>query len=193
MVKKMAFLQRLESKINHMTKADFAKKIGVHVSTISLWRDDKLPKGETLKRISKEFGISVDWLLTGGGEPYLTDQTGREGVSVLSSTLKEVSGRGFQSSASHQASIAQSIEMLMKIMGSNNQKLIRAIVSNLDAFSEAVDQKDRLVALEEKVDTLMADVSRLQDENKDLRIRLNRMKAVHENPSTAPGPKGEAI
>jgi len=50
------------------TQEDFARRIGIsqsHLSTIE--HGEVEPGGEILLRISREFGKSVDWLLTGEG------------------------------------------------------------------------------------------------------------------------------
>ncbi len=49
-----------------MTQAEFARRVGVsqgHLSAIE--RGDKEPGAAVLLAISREFGKSVDWLLTG--------------------------------------------------------------------------------------------------------------------------------
>jgi transcriptional regulator with XRE-family HTH domain len=50
----------------HMTQAEFAKRVGVTQSYLSaLERGVKEPGAMVLLAISREFGKSVDWLLTG--------------------------------------------------------------------------------------------------------------------------------
>ncbi len=49
-----------------MTQTEFARRIGVAQSYLSaLEHGEKEPGAAVLFAISKEFGISVDWLLTG--------------------------------------------------------------------------------------------------------------------------------
>jgi transcriptional regulator with XRE-family HTH domain len=49
-----------------MTQAEFARRIGVAQSYLSaLERGEKEPGARVLLAISREFGTSVDWLLTG--------------------------------------------------------------------------------------------------------------------------------
>ncbi|WP_367452383.1 helix-turn-helix transcriptional regulator [Snodgrassella alvi] len=40
-----------------------------------IWHEGGLPKAETLKRIKELKGCSIDWLLTGEGEPFPEQQT----------------------------------------------------------------------------------------------------------------------
>jgi transcriptional regulator with XRE-family HTH domain len=52
-----------------MTQAEFARRIGVTQSYLSaLEHGEKEPGSSVLLAISKEFGKSVDWLLTGQGQ-----------------------------------------------------------------------------------------------------------------------------
>ena len=44
-----------------------AKGIGVHVSTVTNWRDGANPKIEHLKLVANYFGVTVDELLSEGG------------------------------------------------------------------------------------------------------------------------------
>jgi transcriptional regulator with XRE-family HTH domain len=52
-----------------MTQDEFARRIGITQSHLSaLERGDNEPGASVLLAISREFGKSVDWLLTGGKE-----------------------------------------------------------------------------------------------------------------------------
>ena len=91
--------------------------------------------------------------------------------------------------------------MLMRILGSGNQTLIRAIISNLEAFSEAVEQKDRLRTLEEhtsaqtallkemgeKLVDLEQKMTDIQHENTELRRELTQLKTDRSKGDCADG------
>ena len=52
-----------------MTQDQFARRIGITQSHLSaLERGDNKPGASVLVAISREFGKSVDWLLTGEGK-----------------------------------------------------------------------------------------------------------------------------
>ena len=58
---------------------EFAKKIQVDKATVSTWEShDSFPKGDILERIHRQFGVNINWLLTGEGEAYINKDT-REG------------------------------------------------------------------------------------------------------------------
>jgi len=75
----MSFIERIESIIRPLSKAEFARKINIHVSTIGTWDDNHLPKGDILERIRKEFKVNIDWLLSGEGDPYLSERAVDDG------------------------------------------------------------------------------------------------------------------
>ena len=51
-----------------MTQAEFAERIGISQNHLSTMERGKVEIGaEILRRISREFGKSVEWLLTGEG------------------------------------------------------------------------------------------------------------------------------
>ena len=60
-----------------MTQVEFARRIGVAQSHLSaLERGEKEPCAKLLFRISREFGKSVDWLLTGETNPHTRSAKG---------------------------------------------------------------------------------------------------------------------
>ncbi|MDO5059582.1 MAG: helix-turn-helix transcriptional regulator [Neisseria sp.] len=63
---RLAFLWKDEAK-----QAKIAADIGMTIAGFSrIWNEDGLPKAETLKKIKQLKGCSIDWLLTGEGEPF---------------------------------------------------------------------------------------------------------------------------
>lgn len=56
---------------NHITQAEFARRIGIQPPTINLWLKGTREPTEALKRnICSEFGISRQWLEFGEGEMH---------------------------------------------------------------------------------------------------------------------------
>lgn len=63
---RLAFLWKDEAK-----QAKIAADIEMTIAGFSrIWHEGGLPKAETLKKIKQLKGCSIDWLLTGEGEPY---------------------------------------------------------------------------------------------------------------------------
>ena len=66
------FKERLIFLWQHEAKqAKIAADIGMTIAGFSrIWNEESLPKAETLKKIKQLKGCSIDWLLTGEGEPF---------------------------------------------------------------------------------------------------------------------------
>ena len=61
-------------KINRTTTADVSRATGISNGHFSDWKNGRCtPKGETLMKIAKHFGVSVDYLL---GNDGITDTMG---------------------------------------------------------------------------------------------------------------------
>ena len=66
------FKERLIFLWQHEAKqAKIAADIGMTIAGFSrIWNEEGLPKAENLKKIKQLKGCSIDWLLTGEGEPF---------------------------------------------------------------------------------------------------------------------------
>ena len=74
-----AFGQRLGEIFGFATMAEIARKIGVPHATIRNYFQGRLPAPDVLIKIANETNVSLNWLLTGSGEMYLT---GREPLDL---------------------------------------------------------------------------------------------------------------
>ena len=55
-----------------LTQPEFGKKLGVGRNNVYTWESNKsMPLSDTLFRIYKEYGVNINWLLSGEGEPYI--------------------------------------------------------------------------------------------------------------------------
>lgn len=78
---RLVFLWKSEAK-----QAKIAKDIGMTIAGFSrIWNEEGLPKAEILKKIKELKGCSIDWLLTGEGEPFPHATKG--GCAAVSDTL----------------------------------------------------------------------------------------------------------
>lgn len=89
--------------------------------------------------------------------------------------------------AASDVDLRKGVELLAKIYGSGNQVLIRAIIANLLAFGEAIDNKAtadnaallmeemnrKMAGMEQKLSELGGKVQHLEQENQNLRGRMN--------------------
>lgn len=68
---------------NEAKQAKIAGDIGMTIAGFSrIWNDNGLPKAETLKKIKELKGCSIDWLLTGEGDPFPQSKTVSEHSNI---------------------------------------------------------------------------------------------------------------
>lgn len=64
----LGFADRLRSLFGESEPFAQAKRMGINGGTFDrIWNGGKIPKSDTLLVISRHFGVTVDWLLTGDG------------------------------------------------------------------------------------------------------------------------------
>ncbi len=143
-----------------LTQKNMAARIEIAVSTYQYYeRGERDIPSRVLHRITT-FGVNPNWLLTGEGEIFCineqeasTPQTftdededsyrgiwHRTYVQRLPDAIKSLSLSAF--------------ERLSRIYSSGNQALIRAINSNLEAFSEALSEKEQIIELKSRITAL---------------------------------------
>ena len=70
-----------------LTQPEFGKKLGVGRNNVYTWESNKnTPSAETLLLIYKEYGVNINWLLSGEGEPYI--EKSKRSIVVGSKYLK---------------------------------------------------------------------------------------------------------
>ena len=80
---RLVFLWKNEAK-----QAKIAADIDMTIAGFSrIWNEGGLPKSETLKKIKQLKGCSIDWLLTGEGEPFPPSHLATESSATISDTL----------------------------------------------------------------------------------------------------------
>ncbi len=56
-----------------LEQPEFAKEIGVTRNTVSGYENNNIiPSGKALLQMHEKFGININWLLSGEGEPYIS-------------------------------------------------------------------------------------------------------------------------
>ena len=70
-----------------LTQPEFGRKLGVGRNNVYTWESNQnMPQAETLLRIYKEYGVNINWLLSGEGEPYI--EKSKRSIVVGSRYLK---------------------------------------------------------------------------------------------------------
>src|SRR5687767_3493982 len=69
------FTDRLKRAFGYGTMADIARQLGVPHATIRNYFQGRLPAPEVLIKIANETNVSLNWLLAGKGEMYVSGAT----------------------------------------------------------------------------------------------------------------------
>ena len=172
-----------------LSRQKFGSMIGAGKSSIQNYETkDKVPKGNILQNICTVFNVNTTWLLTGQSQPPIKDRKvdqvgihqvvddeglwGRtrrhqvEGSEVDVTLFEPKDGAEMEAVGG----LGQSVELLANILSSGNQVMIRAILSNLQAFSNAVDSQyraeERILKLEEECEKFEKRVAALEEKHK---------------------------
>lgn len=74
-----------------LSQSKFGERVGISRDVIANLEYDRLQSIDTkmplLRLIAKEFGVSLDWLMTGEGDPELPDQTEAEQAAALAASM----------------------------------------------------------------------------------------------------------
>lgn len=128
-----------------MSAPEFCENLDTHKNTLYGYEKGKtIPNQDFLVKLCKEFDVNPEWLLLGTGPMRKGDDTPHP------SEDKKVSMEEFAPSFDS-LGMAEGISMLAKIYTSADTVYIRAINANLLAFTDAIDNKSRVVSLSEKI------------------------------------------
>jgi len=185
-----------------LTQKEFASRIGTNQSTVQKWeKGETLPGSRFLEAIYREFGVSVDWLLTGQGDPYIKDRArGSPGPSESEKPVVQVSGA--ENVSDENFRISDALTMCARVLDSQTS-YATALYLNIQHFDRAVSAERRLAqiehsqkSMENKINALVEKVKTLeylQEEKKELRKEVNRLRATYESPGPAPDTEEEAM
>jgi hypothetical protein len=152
------FINRLLRLIAEKAKGKpsvFAKKAGIPHSTFYGYVDGRLPVSEHLVRIRDTFGVNINWLLTGQGEPY-SQEKGEASEPAHLYGLPEEQIQGADLSGAEQAELEGILDLARQVLTSSNRQAADALERNIRYFAHAIKVEGRLSDLEEKVDHLEA-------------------------------------
>jgi transcriptional regulator with XRE-family HTH domain len=78
-------LKQLRRRLNKMTQSEFAKPLEIPYTAISKYETDQInPSSEILSKIGKIYKVNLNWLLTGEGEIFLSqDSIPREIIEII--------------------------------------------------------------------------------------------------------------
>jgi len=188
-----------------LTQGEFAERIKVDQSTVQVWEGrNKVPKGDILQRIREAFGVSIDWLLTGEGDPFGIASSPYHGWDAQAVELGEGAGdkdlfgrtkfiekegkqfilteyappEGASSASRSSPGLGRAVDMLANVLNSEDPLSIQVVLSVLSAFSAAVTRTKQQTE----------EIQQLRRECEELRKRLEDLEAAAPPPKKDPTP-----
>jgi transcriptional regulator with XRE-family HTH domain len=130
----------------NLSRPDFAKRLGISVTSVQTYETlDHIPKGDILQRIQKEFGVSIDWLLTGEGKPYFP-VAGEISANAAENVQNEAT-------EAKEFRISDAMTMAARVLESKTS-YATALYLNIQHFDRALRAEARINRLEGECETL---------------------------------------
>lgn len=130
----------------------FAKMAGIPISTFQSYLSQRIPKPEHLIRISEKFNVSMDWLLTGKGDQYISEEENQKEVGVDDSAP-----------LGDDPVISNLLQDARKILKSGNKEARETLERNIRYFSLAVETERRFRGLENRISQIEESVISYKD------------------------------
>ncbi|GAU08109.1 helix-turn-helix domain-containing protein [Desulfoplanes formicivorans] len=163
-----------------ITQKELAKKIGVVPNSVQNYEGGTFPKGDVVAKIAEALNVSTDWLLSGKEElaPY---GTGGDSGAINNDTAPEHERVAKTLEDGQDFNTAEIISKTIEILESKTV-FTTAIVSNIEAFHEAIQMKKELQKFKAEMQTETAkmfndirkEVAKLRQENQQLRDEIRR-------------------
>lgn len=160
----MSIGERIKLLRGATSREDFGKLFGKNRNTILHYENDtNTPGSDFVVELCRRYNVSADWVLYGKKMAFPDGQA--EGVTQKPRRLEdnqEADEAGEIDPADGDVDLSRGVGLLAKIYGSNNKVLIRAIIANLLAFTEAIDNKQRAVNSEKMMAQIETRLSALE-------------------------------
>ena len=180
----MDFKCRLEKVANEFGSA---RKLGIatNISGSSIGKyisGDADPSRKRLLKIAEVANVNIMRLLTGEGPMRPGDQIAApQEHSPPCATNKEAYLKKAQDPSQpidDNIGLGQAVELLAKIFGSNNHILMRAIIANLQAFGEAIDNKNKELQARAEMEQMQIRMDAMEKQMNALLKKINDMESA---------------
>ncbi|WOE69125.1 helix-turn-helix domain-containing protein [Hydrogenimonas thermophila] len=121
-------LTRIKSVLNAKNDREMCEKWGISYSTLDTWKNrDKIPEKRLLD-FSLKYGVSLDWLLTGKGEPttFKNINIGQIGIGGVGDNHQYTS---HQNIAELDHDILTILDYLLEMPKEKRKKVLKFILS----------------------------------------------------------------
>jgi transcriptional regulator with XRE-family HTH domain len=169
----MTIGERIKLIRGSLSLKDFAQRIDPAKKSSYDWESGKaMPGASTLEKIHRVFGININWLLTGEGDPFLNQDNPAniKDPGMVNPLIAATSLPGSRHMPGATDPFMDAISGLREIYDSGNASLIQAIEINIrvirqQAHREKIlnDQTDQINSLENNCEKLTKEVESLKD------------------------------
>lgn len=136
----------------------FAKKAGIPHGTLYGYIEGRMPASEHLIRIRDTFGVNLNWLLTGEGDPYLHEAERQVTEPDHPYNLpEEIIDSGIVESGEKLGGrdrLGELLGLAVRVLASGNQQAADALEKNIRYFAHAIEQERRLARVEDRLAAL---------------------------------------
>jgi transcriptional regulator with XRE-family HTH domain len=156
---KMTIGDRIKIIRGKLSQKEFAQKIDPKKKSVTEWESGvAMPGAASLESIHRVFGVNINWLLTGEGDRYIKLEESENRPALQEETLE------YQKSTS---TLGKAVDMLATVLNSGNQVFIQALMSNLIAFSNAVqtdqNQRQEIAIIKSELEQVRARLTALEE------------------------------
>lgn len=111
----------------------FAKKAGIPPGTFHGYIKGRIPKVDHIVRIHETYGVNINWLLVGTGEPYHRVNDNGELPTVDRAEIRDL------------------LRLAKEVLTSDNELAAEALENNIRYFAHAIKVEKRLVDIESRL------------------------------------------
>ncbi|MHC1726539.1 MAG: hypothetical protein AB9866_11095 [Syntrophobacteraceae bacterium] len=127
----------------------FGKMAGIPHGTLYGYIEGRTPHSDHLYRIRDTFGVSIDWLLSGEGEPYLEAPFGQVDEPKHIYNLPEPDQVEIGERAP--SDLEELVGLARKVLSSDNDQASEALAKNIRYFAHAIEVERRLETVEARL------------------------------------------
>lgn len=159
-------LLELVSEFADGKKTVFAQNAGIPKGTFYGYLKGGSPHIEHLVRLSETYSVSIDWILTGRGSKYLSDQ-------------------GAPQELDPDPEIAELMRGAQRVLSSGNPVAFDALERNIRYFDHAIAAEKRADEAEVKIKKMEEQMLAFAKELANLKIENQRLDTETEGPSSS--------
>ena len=146
------FKDRLRFLFGYEAKpTQIANQLEMPLTTLNTyWYSDKIPKGETLLKIKQVTNCSIDWLLTGQGEPYFGVTQNKQNSALTTKNAQAIDLTQYYLINNYQDQNAKPLYLQKSILNNHLPQNLTYIQMPDDSMQPLINENDIIIINTEK-------------------------------------------